>query len=878
MSSRDDIALPVPASTESGSPAARGFDWALLALLLAALAVVGGAGAYYLKKLDTAAHKDAEMNLAAVAELKIREIVQWRKERLRDAMFIRQTPYASRRAIDALAQPTQARTRLMFTSWLDAIMADGCFKQALLLNAQLDVAMTYPAKPGGRLSEPMRQAAETSLRTRQVIEVDLHRVTEGGPIRLSYVVPLVVRREGTNDNVPAAGTGPNSSDWSKGLLVLNVDPQEFLYPLIQTWPTPSRTAETLLVRREGDEVVYLTELRHRPSAALTLRSPITRDDLPAAMAARGQVGTVAGVDYRGVPVLAAIRAVPGTPWFMVAKVDEEEVYAIFRRQARMVWGGMGLLTVASCLGVALLGRRRDLRSLRRQLQTEKEKSALAERVELLMRNANDIILLTNEQWQIVEANARAVERYGYSREELLQRTLRDLRAPEALTDFDRQDGQVAAGGRATFETVHQRKDGTTFPVEASEKVVNLGGVGYGVAFIRDITERKLLEAQLRQSQKLEGIGQLAGGVAHDFNNLLAVIRGNAELLLMDGERLDAETRDCLSHIAGATERAAGLTRQLLIFSRKQVMQPQPVALNELIGDLTRMLKRVIREDICLDCVYGEPLPFVQADPGMMEQVLLNLVVNARDAMPRGGQIQITTKLVRLAGAEAESTPEARAGDYVCLNVCDTGTGIPPEVLPHIFEPFFTTKDVGKGSGLGLATVYGIVKQHQGWVEVASRVGEGTTFRIFLPAVPAPAKAVAVAPAETVLRGGHETILLVEDDPAVRMVTRRVLETAKYHVLEAASSREALEVWSRHGSEIALVLTDIMMPEGVNGRDLVEKLRAQRPGLKVIFMSGYSAEALGGDTDFFLGPGSVFIHKPCPAGALIRSVRQCLDAG
>ena len=349
----------------------------------------------------------------------------------------------------------------------------------------------------------------------------------------------------------------------------------------------------------------------------------------------------------------------------------------------------------------------------------------------------------------------------------------------------------------------------------------------------------------------------------------------ADLLLMDAEQNRPQTNECLKHIAVAAERAAGLTRQLLIFSRKQAMHSEPLALNGLVQNLTKMLKRVIREDIRLECRYADQLPFVLADPGMLEQALLNLVVNARDALPRGGQLLITTEGVSLDAAYAHTHPDARAGEFVSLSVSDTGTGIAPEHLERIFEPFFTTKEPGKGTGLGLATVYGIVKQHRGWIEVSSRLGEGTTFRILLPAVPAPAE-VAAPPAETGLRGGSETILLVEDDFSVRLTTRRMLETFKYKVLEATCAREAVEVWGRHAKEIALLLTDMVMPEGVTGRELAEKLRAANAGLKVIFMSGYSADVMGEDTEFFRKTGSYFLHKPCATAVLIKSVRRCLD--
>ena len=288
-----------------------------------------------------------------------------------------------------------------------------------------------------------------------------------------------------------------------------------------------------------------------------------------------------------------------------------------------------------------------------------------------------------------------------------------------------------------------------------------------------------------------------------------------------------------------------------------------------------MLKRTIPEDIRLECLYGEGLPLVQGDPGMLEQVLLNLVVNARDAMPRGGRLLIALDKASRDGESVRGNPEARAGEFVRLAVSDTGSGIAPEHLQRIFEPFFTTKEPGKGTGLGLAIVYGIVKQHQGWTEVYSRLGQGSTFKIYLPAsLAAPGGVVPLA--ETRLRGGPETILLVEDDLSLRMITRRLLETFQYKVREATCASEALEVWRRHEREISLLLTDFVMPGGMSGRELGERLRGQRPGLKLVFMSGYSPEALGKDGEFSEGTRTYFLHKPCSPRTLLQTLRQCLD--
>jgi CheY-like chemotaxis protein len=306
------------------------------------------------------------------------------------------------------------------------------------------------------------------------------------------------------------------------------------------------------------------------------------------------------------------------------------------------------------------------------------------------------------------------------------------------------------------------------------------------------------------------------------------------------------------------------------------MQCQPLLLNDLIANLAKMLKRIIGENIDLQCHYTAGLPSVQADPGMMEQAIINLVINARDAMPNGGQLHIASEPVAFSENQILSK-EARPGSYVRVTVRDTGHGIAPEHLPHIFEPFFTTKPVGKGSGLGLSTVYGILNQHKGWVEVISQPGAGATFELFIPAIPTLAQTAAATPPPAAPQGGAETILLVEDDEAVRVLVRRLLQNYGYTVREATRPREALEIWDRHAPEINLLLTDIVMPDEMNGRELAERLLDRNPDLKVVFMSGYSPEAAGRNTEFFHRNGTYFLQKPCPSHILLETIRRCLDA-
>jgi PAS domain S-box-containing protein len=385
-------------------------------------------------------------------------------------------------------------------------------------------------------------------------------------------------------------------------------------------------------------------------------------------------------------------------------------------------------------------------------------------------------------------------------------------------------------------------------------------------------ERQRLEQQLRQAQKLEAIGRLAGGVAHDFNNILTVILGRAEEIASD-ERVASDLRDAVADLSQNAQRATALTRQLLAFSRRQAIEVRDVDLNSVVANVTRLLRRVLGEDIVVTFTYSEQPLAVRADPGMIEQVLLNLAVNARDAMPVGGQLSIDTSFVDLSATEP-----ARAGSpgsWACVRVKDNGAGIAPEHLPHIFEPFFTTKDIGKGTGLGLATTYGIVQQHGGWIEVDSQIGRGSEFRVFFPRVglATPISAPLSMPAPP--PRGRETIMVVEDEAGVRALVLKLLQDLGYKVLQAQSGPHALDVWRQQGDDVDLLITDIVMPDGMNGVELAERLRRNRPGLKVIYTSGYLADLSRED---IARHSDAYIAKPFSLAELGRLVRRTLDGG
>lgn len=393
-------------------------------------------------------------------------------------------------------------------------------------------------------------------------------------------------------------------------------------------------------------------------------------------------------------------------------------------------------------------------------------------------------------------------------------------------------------------------------------------------YVEDITERLSLEEQLRQIQKMESVGQLAAGVAHDFNNILTIIQGHSGLL-MSRPNLSPAMTTSIQAVSFAAERAASLTRQLLMFSRKQVMQPHPIDLKEIVNNMSNMLQRLIGETISLECHHPPQLPALKGDPGMVEQVLMNLAVNARDAMPKGGQLAISTSHVSVNEAYAKLHSDARTGNFVCLQVQDNGCGMNSETIKRIFEPFFTTKEAGRGTGLGLATVYGIVKQHNGWIEVNSQVGRGTAFRIFFPAMARSTESqteiLAITPQ---VRGGGETILVVEDEPVLRDLAQVILLDCGYRVLQAESGVEALTVWQKNQGAVDLLLTDMIMPDGLSGRDLAEALLGQKPELKVVFTSGYNVDDLS--ADFSGKNGFHFLQKPYSRLTLAKAVRDCLD--
>lgn len=476
--------------------------------------------------------------------------------------------------------------------------------------------------------------------------------------------------------------------------------------------------------------------------------------------------------------------------------------------------------------------------------------------------------------RFLDVNDAFLRLFGYGRGEIIGRTSLDLGLWAQREHRAKLLELIQARGSARdFEAQFRTKQGEIRHTLLSAERIELGRETCLLISVLDVTERRNLEAQLRQSQKMEAIGQLAAGVAHDFNNIMTIVQGHASLIISKPQ-LDEEMTDSLQQILFAADRATNLTRQLLTFSRKQIAQLWLLDLNDVIKQFTQMLGRTLGDHITLQCEYASDLPSLRGDIEMLGQMIMNLAVNARDAMPNGGQLTLSTSVARIDPASVSRNPEAQAGTSVCLTVTDTGCGMDAATLSRIFEPFFTTKEAGKGTGLGLATVYGLVHQHQGWVEVESEVGRGTAFKIYFPTESGAVESPTAATSTAAVRGGTEMIFVVEDEPAVRRLVGNLLRRQGYQVVEASSGVEALELWPAHAAEIDLLFTDIMMPKGMSGRELSARLLAEKPALKIIFTSGYSLEKA--DHDFVLREGVNFLSKPYPSRKLIQMVRECLD--
>src|SRR6266702_2650711 len=641
-------------------------------------------------------------------------------------------------------------------------------------------------------------------------------------------------------------------------------------------------AEWKGVRNIAGQTWFVLMRRGPPLAQLCLRCHGEPRDAPGRLIER--YGTERGFHRR--ESQAAWVASVRVPLDRALAVANAFSIRLLRQHAMLVAGGQR--DVAQQLPPP---RGRDLQDLtvafnemssRLAAQKEELERQVHERTQEILERKADYDLLFDqnpmplwvydaETFRFMAVNKAAVRHYGYSKDEFLAMDIKQIRPPE---DIPRLLAALVRTGNRDLQTGlrHIKKDGSLIEVEIVSHEVRFLGRRARLVLASDVTEQRALQAHLQQAQKMEAVGQLAGGMAHDFNNLLTVICSGTAML--KGERLSEEGREDLVEVAHAAQRATELTRKLLAFSRKQTMQPRVIRLDDDVREAEKMLRRLVREDITITTRLHASRWLVLVDPAQMETVLVNLVVNARDAMPSGGTITIETSEIQVDDEFAQRGPDLECGPYVMLAVSDTGVGMPAHVVARAFEPFFTTKEKGRGTGLGLATVYGIVKQSGGLVRLSSEPGRGTTAFVYLPRATEDRARMPFSAPETAAPGGTETVLLVEDEEQVRRMARRVLEAHGYTVLCATNGREALAVAAAAGDEVELVVTDVIMPE-MGGAALAEVFRRSRPTLPVLFLSGYTGDDLG--RNGIVASEVRFLQKPFSPGALASAVRQALDA-
>jgi PAS domain S-box-containing protein len=957
----------------------------LIAFLLLALAIATG-GYLIFDRYEASVRSAVATQMETVAMLKKGQIEEWLDGQRNNARTLTDNPLFVRRVEQWLARgaPDDTDGRNI-RERLSNLMRIYNYRGVHLIDRQgrLRLSVGFSRQFGPDFQPLLRKA----LTSEDIILDDFHWHADGADRHpeLGLLAPF-----------PSGSTGNRECI---GAVYLSIDPAKKLYPLIQTWTTPSPTAESLLVRREGNEVVFLNELRHQKNTALSLHFHVDTLHLPAAIASRGKTGLVEGNDYRGVPVVTFVTRVNGAPWLLVAKVDKAEILAPILSQQRLVTTLVFVFTTVAGLVILLWWRQQHARIASAFCRSELERRSLTTRLDDITRNAYDIILLYDKEGRIVDANDRAIEVYGYQRELLFGMEARDLRAPEALAEFgSRWDKTVNKEG-SCLETMHRRSDGSVFPVEVCTRLVTIDSRTFRQSIIRDISERKraeetlkkseqrfralseqfhtLLDAipdsifltsdnriswankattrqfgadlagfegtfcfhtlqkraepcdecpalraiasgqtentimttsdnrtidlrtvpvfdadgqvrgvieigrditeqrrteeQLRHAQKMEAIGTLAGGIAHDFNNILTSVIGYGSLLLMKMAESDP-LQSYVVHILTAADRAAALTQGLLAYSRKDASDLRSIDLNDIIKRVDHFLSRIIGEDVELTVIPADAPLTVLGDAGQIEQVLMNLATNARDAMPDGGSLLIESKETEIDESFISFHGFGTAGRYALITVSDSGSGMYEATREHIFEPFFTTKEVGKGTGLGLAIAYGIVKQHLGFINVYSEPGKGTTFRLYFPLTgiaPQEEHKTASLPA----RGKGETILVVEDSEHIRELLRELLSECGYKVIEATDGEEGVERFREKRDEIDLVLMDVIMPRK-NGKEAFDEIRTIAPEVKTLFMSGYTADVIS--RKGIDAAGLDLVTKPVPPGALLAKIREVLD--
>ncbi|MGD9161307.1 MAG: PAS domain S-box protein [Desulfobacteraceae bacterium] len=956
--------------------------WLKATLAFAIIFLLAG-NAWYYQHRKHRVIQEINANLEAVAKLKIDQIAEWRRLRLSEASVIMES--RSHKALASRCEEGLSEKDIQESySTFSAAKAFYNYRDVMITDANGHVCLDLEGDKGS-LNEKSQEALKEAFRTGDPLLTSPYASPDDSGRLLGLIAPYFEDSDKKNNPV--------------GAIFFQYDMQESIIPIIRYQPLPNQSAETLLIMREGDNVLFMNRPGRKNDADSFFILPEAGNKFFEIRAVNGEQVFFQGKDYRGVEVLSVAKSVPGTPWVLINKIDAAEAYSALHRETLLILGIFVFILASVFTSLAVFWQRNEKTHYHNMFKAEAAQRKSEERYRSTLDSMMEGFHIIDFKWRSIYINSAAAKHIKLPKEKILNRTVMeqipnfvntqiytafktcmDERKPRKIeTEIQYPDGKkvwfifslqpipegifvlttditykkkseielkrlvqainqsgeailmanthqvieyvnpafemITGYGREeaidrplsemlkdigddkVYRTIWQRlekgltwrgrlsnhkkdgslytQDATVFPVFDSD-----GNIINYVSVSRDITEylslheeKEKLQAQYMQSQKMESVGRLAGGVAHDFNNMLGVIIGRTELAL-DIIDPDNPLHKSLQEIEAAANRSAELTRQLLAFARKQTISPIVLDLNETVEGMLNILRRIIGEDIELIWKPGTNLWQIHMDLSQIDQILANLTVNSRDAIDSAGQITIETANVAFDETYCAKHEEFTPGEYVMLTVCDSGIGMDKDTIEHLFEPFFTTKGIGKGTGLGLATVYGIVKQNDGFIYVYSEPGCGTSFKLYFKRYHG--KDIEDAEKESqveTLRMGTETILLVEDEEAVRELTQLMMESLGYKVLPAATPNEAIQLVENNNEKIHMIVADVIMPQ-MTGRDLAEKLKSLLPDSKQLFMSGYASDAIVHHGT--LDGGIHFLPKPFSRAKLASKMAEALE--